>query len=145
MAAAAVGLVSAPTSSGDARYVTKEAIQVDMDAARREYLFRPPAALGKAMLGLIADPRDEPLLLCLFNISVTVLPAAISLFFLPPSHLLGAAYLVLTYVVFAARFILAFHYSAHRRLFSQGLSLSCSCMSEFVILVAQSLQGGLLI
>eukprot|EP00873_Tetraselmis_striata_P025334 jgi/Tetstr1/445598/TSEL_003404.t1 len=43
--------------------------------------------------------------------------------FSPPSHLLGAAYLVLTYVMFAARFILAFHYSAHRRLFSQEYNI----------------------
>lgn len=107
----------------DARLVTKAAIQVDLKAERREYLFRPPLALGKVFRHMLLDPRDEPLLLAIFNISVTVIPAAAALLLLPPSNWLGLAYLVTMYVLWGARFLLAFHYSAHRRLFCEDYSL----------------------
>ena len=66
-----------------------KAAQDDLDAVRREYLFRPPATLQSFLFSLLNDPRDEPLLLCLFNITVCVMPSAALLFLLPSSHWLG--------------------------------------------------------
>ena len=55
----------------------------------------------------------------LFNIAVTMWPAAI-LLFVYPSHILGGVYFALFNALYLQRFILAMHYSTHRRLFKPG-------------------------
>lgn len=67
------------------------AAKADLAAPRREFLFRPPKALEAALTARLNDPRDAPLLFCLFNITVCVVPSVILVFLLPASHLLGAS------------------------------------------------------
>ncbi|KAK9820238.1 hypothetical protein WJX72_007814 [[Myrmecia] bisecta] len=46
-----------------------------------------------------------------------IIPAAVALFCARPSSILGALYLALNYGLFLQRFLLALHFSEHRRLF----------------------------
>ena len=72
---------------------------------------------------LLQDERDLPILYLFVNVAATVLPAAIVLFCMPAySSLLGPVYLVCTEVLFLERFLLALHYSQHRKLFKAGVS-----------------------
>lgn len=102
------------------------AAAADASAARREYLFSPPAALHKPLAALLEDPRDLPILFLYLNVLLTTAPAAAALFWgFPPAarplpHWLGAAYLLGSYALYLARFMLSLHYSQHRRLFRQG-------------------------
>mmetsp|Transcript_6571 Transcript_6571/g.18329 ORF Transcript_6571/g.18329 Transcript_6571/m.18329 type:complete len:92 (-) Transcript_6571:1111-1386(-) len=79
-----------PSSAPPGPEAAVKAAKEDLAAARREFLFRPPATLQSRLLSLLNDPRDEALLLALFNITVCVLPSAIILYLLPSSHWLGA-------------------------------------------------------
>lgn len=93
---------------------------LDLSAARREALFTPPATLASRLTALLADPRDAPLLFALLNVAVAVPPAAAALLLARPSHALGACYFATVYALFAQRFLLALHFSQHRRLFKPG-------------------------
>ena len=92
----------------------------DLGAERHEALFLPPRALASFLTSLLADPRDAPLLFALLNVALLVPPAAAALLLAPPSHALGAAYFAAVYALFAQRFLLALHFSQHRRLFKPG-------------------------
>ena len=98
------------------------AAEKDVKAVRQEYLVRPPPWLSKAITPWLNDRRDAPVLFLLCNLLCTTLPAAVTLFVLPPNPWLGAVYLVLNYGLFLQRFLLALHYSEHRRLFRQGIA-----------------------
>ena len=99
----------------------KEIYLHDMVATRAEYWFKPPAFVTRFLENNLNDVRDMEIAYLLFNIIVTMYPALIALFtVLPPSHLLGAAYLVVFNVMYLQRFILAMHYSTHKRLFKPG-------------------------
>ena len=93
---------------------------LDLSAQRHEALFTPPAALAERLTSLLADPRDAPLLFALLNVAALVPPAAVALLLAPPSHALGASYFAFVYALFAQRFLLALHFSQHRRLFKPG-------------------------
>jgi hypothetical protein len=86
----------------------------------------PPLCLHKRLASLLEDPRDLPVLFLYLNLLLTTAPAAAALFWAFPAasrplpHWLGAAYLVVSYVAYLARFMLSLHYSQHRRLFKRG-------------------------
>lgn len=97
------------------------AANVDLSAARNEFLFCMPKHVESWCLPLLQDKRDLPILYLFFNVTVTVLPAALALYCLPAwSHILGPAYLAATDVLFLERFLLALHYSQHRQLLKKG-------------------------
>jgi len=89
----------------------------DLSARRREALFSPPPFVASRLTALLADPRDAELLFALLSVACVVPPAALALLLSPPSHALGALYFGCVYALFAQRFLLALHYSQHRRLF----------------------------
>lgn len=80
------------------------------------------------MQGMLADPRDEPLLYLLLNVLSTTVPAAGAVFWLttavsrPFNHIIGAVYLAVNYCTFLQRFLLGLHCSAHRPLFRPSWS-----------------------
>lgn len=102
------------------------AAAADAAAPRAEFLFAPPAALHKPLAALLEDSRDLPVLFLYLNVALTTAPAALALFCaFPPAtrplpHWLGAAYLIVNYALYLARFMLSLHYSQHRRLFRKG-------------------------
>jgi hypothetical protein len=96
------------------------AADLDVAAARSEYLFRPPGVLQPLLLSTLQDTRDAPILFLFFNVVVLTLPAAAVVFVAPPSHIVGACYLAITFGLFLQRFMLALHFSEHRRLFKRG-------------------------
>lgn len=102
------------------------AAAADAAAPRAEFLFAPPAALHKPLAALLEDSRDLPILFLYLNVALTTAPAALALFCaFPPAtrpmpHWLGAAYLIVNYALYLARFMLSLHYSQHRRLFRKG-------------------------
>jgi hypothetical protein len=77
--------------------------RADEQACRREYLCPLPGWLRAEQL--LNDPRgDVPALYLLCNVGLLVLPAAISLHLRErPSHVLGAVYLLINYVLFLQR------------------------------------------
>ena len=97
------------------------AIERDIDAVRKEYIFLPPLAIQWRLKRLIIDPRDLPNAYLLYNLLTTAAPAAVALFLLPPSQVFGVLYLVILYTQFIARFLVALlHVTSHRRLFKPG-------------------------
>lgn len=100
----------------------------DAAAPRKEYVFAPPgAALRRRLVeSLLQDPRDEPALWLLLNVSTTSLPVAAALLAMRcSSHVLCGAYLVATYVTYLQRFMLTLHFAQHRRLFKRR---ECCCI-----------------
>jgi len=97
------------------------AVERDIVAVRKEYIFLPPLAIQWRLKRLINDPRDLPNAFLLYNLLTTAAPAVVALFLLPPSHGFGVLYLVILYTQFIARFLVALlHVTAHRRLFKPG-------------------------
>lgn len=98
-----------------------QAANADLTANRNEFYFRIPGWLEARLLPLLQDQRDLPILYLFFNVSVTVLPAGLSLFACPAwAKVLGPLYLACSYALFLERYLLALHYSQHRRLFKRG-------------------------
>lgn len=99
----------------------KAAALVDLNGKRREYIVKPPKWATCTLKCLLNDPRDEPVAYLLLNILTLAVPAAATLFLVPPSHVLGAIYLTVNYAVFITRFLVALlHVTEHRRLFKPG-------------------------
>ena len=114
-----MGSASPPQDSFHSRAIA--AAHVDLSGQRNEFLFKMPNGLEKLCLPLLQDKRDLPILYLFFDVAVTVLPAALALYCLPAwSSLLGPAYLAAIDILFLERFLLALHYSQHRRLFRTG-------------------------
>lgn len=97
----------------------------DLTAPRNEYLFRTPF-LVDALLPLLKDKRDEPMLCLQLNILLVVLPGMYLVFWVhlndvPMPHvtrnLVGLVYVVATLVLFLERFVLFLHFSSHRTIF----------------------------
>lgn len=109
-----------PHASGDA----DRAADRDATAARQEYLFAPPAAIRKRITSCLSDPRDAPIAFLFLNVALLTLPGA-ALVFWSAAHTVGATYLLLNYAAFLQRFMLALHYSEHRRLFAGGEHARC--------------------
>ena len=101
----------------------------DINKPRQEYYFKPPGFVTRWLEASLQDKRDMPIAWLYWNIMVTMYPALFLLWALPPSNLLGASYLIGFNVLYMQRFILAMHYSTHKRLFKKG---SCLGASEFV-------------
>ena len=96
-------------------------VQQDVEARRAEYLFQAPRPIRGALLRLLRDPRDEPLMHLLFNVVLlAATPAACLFAFGVRSHLVGLAYLLVNYALFLQRFMLTLHFSEHRKLFRSG-------------------------
>lgn len=99
----------------------RKAAASDLCASRNEFLFPLPSFLQKQVIPWLSSPRDLPILYLFYNICIVTLPAALALYILAPSsHLAGAVYFALNYALFLQRFMLALHYSEHRRLFRSG-------------------------
>lgn len=114
----------------------KEIYLHDMFATRAEYWFKPPAFVTRFLEKNLNDVRDMEIAYLLFNIVVTMYPCLFALFAVfPPSHMLGAAYLVVFNVLYLQRFILAMHYSTHKRLFKPGF-FSDIVNKSIIVLVA---------
>lgn len=91
-------------------------VNTDLTAARNEYFFKPPAWLG--LESMIKDERDYPMLYLIFNMTVSILPAALWIFrcrdlpwWAPPLYTLSI------YALFFQRYVLCLHYSEHRKIF----------------------------
>ncbi len=94
---------------------------VDLSAKRSEYIFKPPEWARCTIDCLLNDPRDGPVAYLFLNILALAVPAAATLFLVPPSHILGAVYLAINYALFITRFLVALlHVTEHRRLFKPG-------------------------
>ena len=114
-----MGSASLPQAPVHTRAIA--AAYVDLSRQRNEFFFKMPKSLEKMCLPLLLDERDLPILCLFFDVTVTVLPAALALYLLPAwSSILGPAYLAATDVLFLERFLLALHYSQHRQLFRTG-------------------------
>lgn len=99
----------------------KAAALLDLSAKRSEYILKPPKWARCTIRCLLNDPRDEPVAYLFLNILTLAVPAAATLFLVPPSHILGAIYLAINYALFITRFLVALlHVTEHRRLFKPG-------------------------
>lgn len=87
----------------------------DLTAPRREWHITPPARVTAWLLTVLVDPRDLPIAYLFVNVFALVVPAAVIVLY-AQSHVLGGVYMVATVALFYERFILALHFSAHRRL-----------------------------
>lgn len=95
-------------------------VEYDLTAKRGEYLFNVRSSWQKRLQGTLKDPRDLPVATLLVNITLVLSPAAY-LVARSERHWLGAVVLVLNYVIFLQRFLVALlHISEHRQLFSKG-------------------------
>lgn len=95
-------------------------VERDVRAVRNEYLFDIPVRARKELVGLLIDPKDIPLALLLSNIVVLVLPCAF-LVASSGSHILGGLFLLVNYVIFLQRFLVALlHVSEHKPAFREG-------------------------
>lgn len=98
----------------------KAAVESDLNAKRREYLFRLPRRVEAWLQGLLQDPRDLPVALLLANILLTTVPLAACVA-VSNSHLLGALYLIGNDALYLQRYLVALlHVSEHRELFRKG-------------------------
>lgn len=87
----------------------------DITAKRREWHITPPAQITTWLLKVLVDPRDLPIVYLFVNVLVLVLPAAVIVLY-AQSHFLGVMYMIANIVFFYERFLLALHFSSHRRL-----------------------------
>ena len=77
----------------------KEVYLDDLTATRNEAVFAPPAFVTSWLKRNLNDERDMEIAVLLFNIAVTMWPAAVLLFNYP-SHILGACYFAAFNAVF---------------------------------------------
>lgn len=114
--------------SGERVQVLSKITNRDLTASRNEYLFRTPF-LVDAMLPLLNDKRDEPMLCLQLNILQVIIPGLSCVYGLhvyePPfptltRNLAGLAYIVIVCVLFLERFILCLHFSSHRSMYKVG-------------------------
>jgi ABC-type multidrug transport system fused ATPase/permease subunit len=112
--------------------IVRRAARTDQIGERNEFLFKfPISLLQKQIVFKLNNPRDLPILYLFSNICMLTLPAALVFFiYAPTSHIVGAVYFILNYVVFLQRFMLALHYSEHRKLFRS--SKNCFCLIIFI-------------
>lgn len=87
----------------------------DLTAARREWHITPPGWVTAWVLSVLVDPRDLPIGYLFVNVCMCVVPAAVVVLY-SNSHVIGVVYMVATIAFFYERFLLALHFSSHRRL-----------------------------
>ena len=98
-----------------------QAAQQDLTAKRREYYFALPGFLRDRVQPLLQSQDDLPIMLLFWNVSIISFPAAVAVFSIPAwCHVLGPLYLISSYILFLERYLLALHYSEHRKLFKKG-------------------------
>lgn len=96
----------------------------DKTAKRKECVFELPNFLSSHLLPLLCNQKDRYILYLYINIICITIPSALLLFFFAPnSNLFGSLYVITNYVVFLQRFMLALHYSQHKRLFIPKLNI----------------------
>lgn len=117
--------------------IIEAAVQKDLKAKRREYLFSPPSWLQRHFLPALQDSRDEPVAMLLMNILLVTLPSAVLLLLGPQKHWLGLIHVAVNYILLFPRFVVALlHVTEHRRLFKSGIVTSivrakaCTCSSD---------------
>ncbi len=102
----------------------------DMNAPRREFYFTFEKIpwLDNLVNNSLCDHKDKPVFNMLMNTSLVSLPLLACLFRFCPNtkmgHLFGFAYFMTHFVLFLHSFILALHYSTHRRLMKQDSPLA---------------------
>ena len=100
--------------------ILQKYIDEESRASRKEYLFNLPAPWRNGLQSTLKDPRDLPVATLLVNIVLLLLPATY-LVIKSDSHVVGAVILVLNYLTFLQRFLVALlHVSEHRSIFSKG-------------------------
>ena len=106
-------------ASGAELLAVQSAAEADILGARCEYLFRVPFLSGPAECWL-RDRRDLPILHLYFDILLCTLPSAAAVFWWQ-SHALGLLHVVVNYVLFLERYLVALlHVTEHRQLFHRG-------------------------
>ncbi len=119
-------MCSGSAACSEISFAAGAAAHKDINAKRREYLFAPPLWLQSLIVEAVGDLRDIPVAFLLSNILLLTLPAASIVLLGPPSHLLGAAYLITNYALLFPRFVVSLlHVTEHRRLFKQGKQICC--------------------
>lgn len=83
----------------------------DTTATRNEFLFHAPPCAS----AILKDQRDEPVLSLLFNLALFLL-CGVPLVCHMQRHIIGALYFVALFTLFFERFVLALHFSTHRRI-----------------------------
>eukprot|EP01128_Nolandella_sp_AFSM9_P008973 TRINITY_DN5615_c0_g1_i1.p1 TRINITY_DN5615_c0_g1~~TRINITY_DN5615_c0_g1_i1.p1 ORF type:complete len:366 (+),score=63.98 TRINITY_DN5615_c0_g1_i1:49-1146(+) len=94
---------------------------LDLNDYRNEYLFPMPTVLEQYFLGQIKNPVNMVMLYLMFDICVTSIPWAITMFLMEsPPLLMGIAYIAFNFAIFMERFILTLHYQSHSPIFPRG-------------------------
>jgi len=97
----------------------RKAAMCDVNGTRKEFLVALPEAGVKLLIAEMRDPRDKPLLYLFANVVMFTIPTAALVYFLPPNHWMGLAYVCTNYALFLQRFALALHYAEHNKLFKK--------------------------
>jgi len=113
----------------------------DVHAIRNEYMFSAPVSWTK----FLDNDKDLPMLSCIFNITVLILPLCASLFFLTEGsllcHLCCIAFEVYVWLIWGNRFILCLHYAEHRRLFGKQMGTVGEILNKFPPFVLSAFWG----
>jgi len=113
----------------------------DVHATRNEYMFAAPQSWVK----YLDNDKDLPMLSCLWNIALLVLPLGALLFFLPEGtwlcHLSCIAFEVWVWLFWGNRFILCLHYAEHRRVFGKHVGFVGEMLNKIPPFVLSPLWG----
>ncbi|CAI5942692.1 unnamed protein product, partial [Closterium sp. NIES-64] len=106
-----------------------ELVNTDFTATRQEYLFKPPRWIDTWLVAQLNHPKDAPLAYATFNIVCMSVPAALAVVLITTpglggvggwkGNLIGATYVVLHYVLFMQRYMLALHFSEHLMIYKK--------------------------
>jgi fatty acid desaturase len=132
---------NAEANSEKVQIFDEKLVRSDVTATRNEYIFSTPF-LSDALLPLLKDQRDVPMVHLLLNIAEVVVPGIIIVYgvnlwtpALPAlaRHAVGITYMVILLVLFLERFLLMLHFSSHRAIFHNNFlnSLPVWVMSPF--------------
>jgi len=92
---------------------------MDLTDIRKEYLFKLPKFIEDAITLHLVNPKDIVMIRLIFNITVTIFPSAILLFWLRnPPFILGVIHLAMILVLYMQRFVLTLHFASHKALFA---------------------------
>ena len=119
----------------------------DLYGVRYETLIRLPKSWEAVLCAnVLNDPRDLRLFLTFVQVTLWLaFSSAVQLLLLPKDTWAGMLWLVphvvVTWVVFGQRFILAMHYAAHRPLIKPKLGLVASVLNAFPQLILSNFYG----
>lgn len=92
---------------------------LDLTEDRSEYLFKLPKFLEEQITPHLLNPKDIVMVHLVYNISVTILPAAVFMFWLRnPPFILGFLYVLMVLALYLQRFVLTLHFASHKGIFA---------------------------